>query len=267
MSVTVQTLLLRLGMLALCGGLALAFSSCGSSDASGRRSRSEARLAGQSARSKIARWESVLGPVPVDRKVTPLQLLRETGLEQSFIPPRTAGRKYYRPMNARYITIHSTQNYSAGARQHALALRRGALRAPQRKGGNRIGYLTWHFTTEPHLVVQHLPTTEQGEHADFDGPGNNYSIGIEMCEHRGSSLPHTIDNTAKLTAFLMYAKGIPLSNVKAHYHWERKGLKVPHKNCPHFLLENGRPGETWQWFLRRVAAHYSRIVPGPTPRI
>lgn len=267
MNAIVRSLLLRVCRISVYAGLAVALVSCGGSDVSARRSRGADRLSGASSSSKIARWESVIGAVPVNRKVTPLQLLRETGLEQSIIPPRTAGRKIYRPMNARYITIHSTQNYSAGARQHALALRRGALTAPRRKGGNRIGYLTWHFTTEPHLVVQHLPTTEQGEHADFDGPGNNYSIGIEMCEHRGSSLAHTIDNTAKLTAYLMYAKRIPLSHVRAHYHWERKGLPTPHKNCPHFLLENGRPGATWQWFLRRVQAHYSRIVPGPAPRL
>ncbi len=250
--------------------LAWALASCGGSDpAPSRRghSHSHSGPASASASAKIARWESVLGAVPVDRKVTPLQLLRETGLEQSLIKSGTAGRRQYRPMRARYITIHSTQNYTAGARQHALALHRGALRATRRKGGNRIGFLTWHFTTEATLAVQHLPTTEQGEHADFDGPGNNYSIGIEMCEHRGNNLARTIDNTAKLTAFLMYSKGIPLSNVRAHYHWERKGLPTPHKNCPHFLMDNGRPGPTWQWFQRRVSAHYSRLTSGPAPRL
>lgn len=220
-----------------------------------------------SSRARTDRWDRELGPVPVDRKVTPLQLLRETGLSQSMIPPGTVGRKKYRAMRPRYITIHSTQNYSAGAWKHALALKRGALTARRRPGGNRIGYLTWHFTVEATLAVQHLPTNEQGEHADFDGPGNNYSIGIEMCEHRGNNLARTIDNTAKLTAFLMYSKGIPLSNVKGHYHWPRAGLDPPNKNCPHFLLDNGRPGRTWNWFLNRVNQHYSRLTPGPAPKI
>ncbi len=216
---------------------------------------------------RVAQWEKRLGNVPVERKVTPVQLLRETGLEQRFIPAGRVGRKTYRPMNARYITIHSTQNYTAGARQHSLALNRGALTARKRKGGNRIGFLTWHFTAESRLIVQHLPTREQGEHADFDGPGNNYSIGIEMCEHKGNDLALTIDNTAKLTAYLMYSKGIPLRNVVPHYHWPRKGVSPEHKDCPHFLLENGVPGRTWNWFLNRVQAHYSRIVAGPAPRI
>jgi len=188
-------------------------------------------------------------------------------MQQSFIKPGTAGRKTKRSMAPRYLTIHSTQNYSAGAKQHALALRRGSLTARKRPGRNRIGFLTWHFTVEARLVVQHLPTTEQGEHADFNGPGNNYSVGIEMCEHRGNSLARTLDNTARLAAYLMYTKGIPLRNVMAHYHWPRKGLDPENKNCPHFLLENGRPGRTWNWFLARVDQHYSRIIPGPAPRI
>ncbi len=212
-------------------------------------------------------WAARLGPVPVDRKVTPLQMLKEVNLKQDMIKKGTAGRKNFRSMRPRYITIHSTQNYTGGAENHALALKRGALKAPKRKGGNRIGYLIWHFTTQDDLAIQHLPTNEQGEHADFDGPGNNYSIGIEMCEHRGNNIALTIDKTARLTAFLMLEHNIPLSNVVPHYHWPRKGLNPEHKDCPHFLLENGRPGATWRWYLNRVKEHHSRLVQGAVPRI
>lgn len=219
------------------------------------------------AQARTERWDRELGPVPVERKVTPSQLLKEANLAQSFIKPGTAGRKQHRPMKPRYITIHSTQNYSAGAWRHALALQRGALTARKRPGGNRIGYLTWHFTVEDSCCVQHLPTREQGEHADFNGPGNNHSIGIEMCEHRGNSIAQTLDKTARLTAFLMHQNGIPLRNVVPHYHWPRKGTSPEHKNCPHFLLDGGRPGPTWKWFIDRVEKHHSRLVPGPVPRL
>lgn len=212
-------------------------------------------------------WEARLGPVPVDRKVQPAGLLQEVNLQQDMITRGTAGRKTFRSMSPRYITIHSTQNYTGDAYAHALALKRGALKATKRPGGNRIGFLTWHFTVQGNATLQHLPTNEQGEHADFDGPGNNYSIGIEMCEHRGNDLARTIDNTAKLTAFLMVEHNIPLSHVVPHYHWPRKGQNPPNKNCPHFLLENGRPGATWRWFISRVKAHHERILPGPVPRI
>ncbi|MGI8601985.1 MAG: peptidoglycan recognition protein family protein [Verrucomicrobiales bacterium] len=244
-------------------GLSAWLVSCGSSKPSGQIGYSR----GSSSVARTTRWDRELGPVPVDRRVTPAQMLAEAGLRQSFIRKGTAGRKKYRPMRPRYITVHSTQNYTAGAWRHAVALQRGSLRATKRRGGNRIGYLTWHFSVEARLAVQHLPTGEQGEHADFDGPGNNYSIGIEMCEHRGNSIARTLDNAARLSAFLMWEHGIPSRRVVPHYHWERKGVPQPHKNCPHFLLDGGRPGRTWNWFLERVEDHYSRIVPGPTPRV
>jgi N-acetylmuramoyl-L-alanine amidase len=214
--------------------------------------------------SAVARWESRYNDSRLGF-VTPTQLLREINVKTDLIPAGTVGRKSYRPMSPRYVTIHSTQNYSGNAYNHALALKRGALKAPKRKGGNRIGYLTWHFTVQDDVAIQHLPCKEQGEHADFDGPGNNYSIGIEMCEHRGNDLAWTIDRTARLAAYLCYTYRIPTSRVVPHYHWPRYSphIKIPHKNCPHFLLNGGRPGGTWRWFLGRVELHYRRIVPGP----
>ncbi|MCW1921224.1 N-acetylmuramoyl-L-alanine amidase [Luteolibacter arcticus] len=185
-------------------------------------------------------------------------LAREINLRADMVPRGTHGRKVVRPMKPRYITIHSTQNYSADASRHSLALKRGALRSPKRKGGNRIGYLIWHFTVDDKVALQHMPVTEQGEHADFDGPGNRLSIGIEMCEHRGSNRNATIERTAKLTAKLMHEQGIPLSRIVPHYHWPRRGKSPANKNCPHFLLDNGRPGAKWRWFLGRVDYHYKR---------
>ncbi len=207
-------------------------------------------------------------PSATSGKVTPLQLLQqEVNLVPRLIPKGTYGRRYHRPMNPRYITIHATENYTGDAFAHASALRNGKLRAHKRPGGNRIGFLTWHFTVQDNLAIQHLPTNEQGEHADFDGPGNNYSVGIEMCEHRGNNLGATVDRTAKLAAYLMYEHNIPLRNVVPHYHWPRRGQHPAHKNCPHFLLENGRPGKKWAQFLSRVQSHYNRLMPGPCPRI
>lgn len=130
-------------------------------------------------RSRIAQWESRYNDARLGR-VTPTQLLSEVGLRTDLIPAGTVGRKIYRPMNPRYITIHSTQNYSGNAYNHALALKRGALRATKRVGGNRIGFLTWHFTVQDNVGIQHLPCREQGEHADFDGPGTT-TASVSKC--------------------------------------------------------------------------------------
>ena len=189
-------------------------------------------------------------------------LNRHINLKVDMVPRGTHGRRVVRPMKPRYITIHSTQNYTAGAERHSLALKRGALRSPIRRGGNRIGYLIWHFTVDDSVAIQHMPVTEQGEHADFGGPGNRLSIGIEMCEHRGNNLNTTMERTAMLTAKLMRENGIPLSNVVPHYHWPRRGKNPPNKNCPHFLLDNGRPGTKWRRFLGRVNYYYKSANPG-----
>ncbi|NWK56039.1 N-acetylmuramoyl-L-alanine amidase [Verrucomicrobiaceae bacterium N1E253] len=204
--------------------------------------------------------------VPSKPKKSPTKLYAEANVKKSYIPKGRHGRKVTRRMNPRYITIHSTQNYSpsADAWRHSLALNNGKLRARKRRGGNRIGYLTWHYSVDQYRCVQHLPTNEQGEHADFDGPGNNYSIGIEMCENRGNSRRATLERTAKLTAWLMYKHNIPLRKVVPHYHWRRKGLAVEHKNCPHFLLDNGHPGAKWQAYLAKINKYHKSIT-GGTP--
>ena len=187
-------------------------------------------------------------------------LLREVRLKTDMVPRGTHGRKVVRPMTPRYITIHSTENPSAGASLHALALKRGALRSGKHPGGNRIGYLIWHFTVDDGVAIQHMPTNEQGEHADFNGPGNRLSIGLEMCENRGNNWQATLDRTAKLTAYLMLRNHIPLRNVVPHYHWPRHGKHPPNKNCPHLLLDHGRPGAKWRAFLNRVNYQYKRLA-------
>ncbi len=206
-------------------------------------------------------WAARSGSAPVSAgSVGSLNsIMRGVNLRQDLVPRGSHGRKVFRSMSPRYITIHSTQNWSADAWKHSQALKNGALRAPKRRGGNRIGYLIWHFTVDDKVALQHMPTNEQGEHADFDGPGNRYSIGIEMCEQRGSNLNTTMDRTARLAAYLMIKNGIPLRNVVPHYHWPRRGASPPHKNCPHFLMTNGRPGSKWRVFLGKVDYYYRQM--------
>ncbi|MEO5916969.1 MAG: N-acetylmuramoyl-L-alanine amidase [Luteolibacter sp.] len=181
-------------------------------------------------------------------------MLRQVNLKVDMVRKGTYGRRSARSMTPRYITIHSTQNYTAGAEKHSEALKHGALRT-----GQRPGYLIWHFTVEDRIAIQHMPTSEQGIHADFDGPGNHMSIGIEMCENRGNNRSRTIEHTAMLTAVLMKRNNIPLANVVPHYHWPRRGKHPPNKDCPHFLMDNGRPGSKWRWFQSRVDYYYRQL--------
>lgn len=154
----------------------------------------------------------------------------------ALIPEGSYGRRKTRPMNPKFITIHSTQNFGRGAdaRAHARLLQRGSLTSRH----NSLGYLTWRFTVDDHSIYQSLPTNEQGQHADYEGRGNQSSIGIEMCENRGNSRSATLERTAKLTAELMRRYRIPLRNLVPHQHWKRIRYSdkrdMGPKNCPHF---------------------------------
>ncbi len=178
-------------------------------------------------------------------------------ITQALIPRGRYGRHRIRGMQPRYITIHSTQNYStgAGAYAHANLQLRGALRSSH----NSLGYLSWHYTVDDHSIYQSLPDNEQGQHADYEGPGNRYSLGIEMCQNRDNSRNRTVDQTARLTAYLMARHNIPLRNVVPHQHWKRirydDRQNMGPKDCPNFLLDHGQPGAQWRDFLAKVRTY------------
>jgi N-acetylmuramoyl-L-alanine amidase len=182
---------------------------------------------------------------------SPSSIYKQVNVKRDYLSYGARGRSR-KSMKPQYVTIHSTQNWSQGAdaNRHSLALKRGAL-----------GRLSWHYTTDAYRAVQHLPTNEQGNHADYDGPGNRYSIGIEMCENPGNSRSATLERTAKLAAWLCVQYDLPVSRVVPHYKWPRHGKKPPNKNCPHFLLNNGRPGAKWANFVRVVDV-YRRSMGG-----
>ncbi len=198
-------------------------------------------------------WEQQLGAIP-QGPTDPGKMRKEVRIKKDMIQKGRFGRRLDRPMTPRFITIHSTQNYTGDAFAHAKALKRGALK------GGVCGYLCWHYTVQDNTAIQHIPTNERGEHADFDGQGNRESIGIEMCEHKGNNQARTIDRTAKLAASLMMEHNIPIQNIVPHYHWPRRGYSTPNKNCPHFLMDKGQPKATWKWFQDRVEGHYNRLV-------
>lgn len=184
------------------------------------------------------------------------------GVTVNLVPKGLYARKHHRPMTPQYITIHATENRSrgAGAYSHSQMLKGGALKGRH----NAIGYVAWHFTVDDHSTYQSLPTNERGEHADYDGPGNRTSIGIEMCENRGNDRARTIDRTARLVAWLMREHGIPLSRVVPHMHWRMirhdDHRDLGHKKCPHFLLDQGRLGPKWQAFLNKVESYRRQMI-------
>lgn len=180
-----------------------------------------------------------IDPTPVKSR-SAQTLHREVNHIEEIMPTNARLRQRSRAMKPRYITVHSTQNKGADAHQHSRALMNERLRHD------------WHLTIDPRVAIQHIPFTETGRHADSGGPGDMYSIGIEMCEKKGDSLILTFDRTAKMCAYLMKEYDIPLRNVVPHYYWTRKA-------CPLPLMTSGRPEARWRWFIGRVD-YYSRCI-------
>lgn len=172
------------------------------------------------------------------------QMFREINARNTPMPASTRARKGGGYMRPKFITVHSTANPSGDALDHVSYLNNG-----------KSGLLNWHFTVDQNMVVKHLPLDETGRHADRGGYGDKFSIGIEMCEKRSHNAAATYMRAAKLCAILMKQYNIPLRNVVPHYFWTRK-------NCPGPLLDAGRPGYKWSWFISRVD-YYKRCLDAP----
>ena len=180
---------------------------------------------------------------------------RDLGIDRCLmIPAGRYARKRMAPMGPSYITVHSTYNQVRGANARAHA--RGLYSGNHTSTHNSLGYLAWHFTVDDGAIFQSLPCNETGEHADYNGPGNRRSIGIEMCENRDGSWSRTMDRTARFIAVLMKEYRIPLSQVVPHQHWRMirysDGRDLGHKNCPHLLMEGGKPGKKWADFKSKI---------------
>ncbi len=158
----------------------------------------------------------------------------------------------------RYITIHATENLNATADAHARYLSNKGKRSGNRRFG-RSGWVTWHFTVDDREAVQHLLQTEQGDHADYGGPGDRSSIAIEICEFRDPRRQAaSINRGARLAAELADRYHIPTRNIVPHQHWPRWDFRYG-KPCPKILLERDRnakggwvKGPKWKKFISLV---------------
>jgi N-acetylmuramoyl-L-alanine amidase len=149
-----------------------------------------------------------------------------------------------------FVTIHETGNTNRGAnaRAHGNYLR-----------GNDAANLpvSWHYTVDDTVTVQHLPENEDAFHAgDGAGNGNRQSIGIEMAVNSDGNFQTTIDRTAALVADICIRRNIPIANVRQHFDWSGK-------NCP----QNIRAGRSHSWavFLEKVRAAMAAQTAPPVP--
>ena len=185
---------------------------------------------------------------------------------RDFIPERNHNRPGVK-ISPRFITVHDTANRAKGAdaKAHARYLNNGA-------GGRDV---SWHFTVDDHLIIQHLPLNEMGWHAG-SGTGNRESIGIEICENEDGDRSKAEANAIELIRHLIEELGISPDHVVPHQHWTgkycprnilprwddfmdrvREGAKEPTKKpdpdgYPGYLIKRGSRGEVVKKIQRRL---------------
>ena len=132
-----------------------------------------------------------------------------------------------------YITIHETGNAARGAdaAAHGSYLNSAAGEA---------ALVSWHYTVDDHQIYQHLPDNEEAWHSG-DREGNHSSISIELCVNADGNFDQTMENAAKLTAFLLKEYDLTIDDVKQHYDFNGK-------DCPLIIRQEGR----WDEFLGMV---------------
>lgn len=146
----------------------------------------------------------------------------------------------------RYITIHTTGNRSSTATAEAHA------RFQYRGGGGR--QVSWHYTVDSSEIWQSFRDEQMCWHAG-SRPGNESSIGIEICVNSREGFQAACENSAWLTASLLELHGLSIDDVVQHHKWNTK-------NCPLELRENTW-GLNWEDFLIMVRRYLAENKKNP----
>lgn len=176
---------------------------------------------------------------------------KQLDLETDWIPPGRRNRSGL-PLDLKYITVHNTGNGDAGAdaRMHADFVKNTGYWVDD-DGKKR--WVSWHYTVDDKRVIRHLPVNERGMHAG-SRTGNERSIGVEICMHKGIDQEKAFKRAARLIAALRYDLDVAADDVVPHYRWSKK-------NCPVLLLNGGVPGAKWEAFKNLVQAELETIDP------
>lgn len=149
----------------------------------------------------------------------------------------------YANVTPRWIVIHNTDNYKAGAnaRAHAMAQR----------AGNFDRYSA-HVFVDDSSAYQATPYNRgcwhvgvnYGSHNLFGTCSNHNSVGIEMCVNAGYNYEKAFQNTVQVCRQLMQQLGIDADHVVQHY-------DVCTKNCPSAIRAKG----DWPRFKKLISTN------------
>lgn len=147
----------------------------------------------------------------------------------------------YAGNTARYIVVHNTDNFAAGA--DALA------HAKAQYNGN-LNTSVHYYTDDKKTVYQTAPHNRGCWHVGVNYGGrlfgtvnNKNSIGVEMCVQDGYDFSKAFANTVEFVRQLMAETGIPADRVIQHY-------DVCAKNCPSQIRKMGM----WEEFKKQIGS-------------
>ena len=149
------------------------------------------------------------------------------------------------------VTIHNTDAIKAA---NGTTMAEQYTRATYNGNMNTVRV---HYYIDDKEAWQNLPLDWQGWHAaDGSGNGNTATISIECI---GNS-EKAEDNTARITAWLLYSNGLTTNDLYTHTYWlnvrdgrganlskdERCCLSHPYKVCPIYIIPH------WKDFVTKV---------------
>lgn len=150
--------------------------------------------------------------------------------------PRDARARPAGKRDILYIVVHETDNQAKGAdaEAHNRFIHENGQTEP----------LSWHYTVDDHEIYHHLPDTEPAFHAadqSREDGGNRCGIGVEMCVNEDGDFEKTLQNAAKLIAWLLKEHQLKIEDVMKHQDFSGK-------ICPNRLITEDR----WEEFLGMV---------------
>lgn len=145
----------------------------------------------------------------------------------------------------KYLVIHETDNFSAGA---TAAAHNSFI---HQNADAQENIVSWHYTVDDHEIYHHLPDDETAYHAGDQmkrNGGNKNGVGIEMCVNEDGNYEQTLINTEKLCARLLLEYGLGPKALRKHEDFSGKV-------CPARLIEDGR----WEEFCTAVEQRYEEL--------
>jgi N-acetyl-anhydromuramyl-L-alanine amidase AmpD len=176
-------------------------------------------------------------------------------ITQAYLDPTSQNRpgictSSYCWEGVRGIVVHRTGDYNAGA----MAIRNYFNNAPDGR------YASSQFVLDDTQILQLMPI---GEVAYHTAGKNATTIGIETCEYNWgtSTWPETYRKLVWLTAHLMKAFQLNISQVSGHFWWDP--VNRPYDPCHlGWTPAEGQPRGIFEWnqFVTDVAAEAARII-------